>query len=77
MTQAATAMWLGYQGADAVDQMNAEHDPLHRDLCNWLGLTSHSMRMAAGETLTLNERRLAALEEDAVLHVQRFRQMSR
>ena len=77
MTQAETAAWCGYTGPDAVDQMNAEHDPLHAALCAWLGLTSHSLRMAAGEALTGQEQALAAYEEDAVLHVQRFREMSR
>ena len=77
MTQTRTAAWMGYEGPDAVDAMNAEHDPLHRELCAWLGLTSHSMRMAAGETLTPHECQLAAYEEHAVLGVQRLRQMHR
>ena len=64
--QAATARWMGYPDADA---MNAAHDPLHRALCRWLGIPSHSLRNAAGEP---HDAALAALEEDAVLHVQRF-----
>lgn len=68
---------MGYTGPDAADRMNAEHDPLHAALCRWLGLTSQSLRIAAGEALTPAEHKLAAYEEDAVLHVQRFRQMAR
>ena len=67
--QAVTARWMGYPDAAA---MNAQHDPLHRSLCTWLGVTSHALRDAAGEALTEGERYLAALEEDAVLHLQKF-----
>lgn len=67
--QAATARWMGYPDADA---MNAAHDPLHRSLCRWLGVTSHAMREAAGESLTREEQTLANMEEDAVMHLQRF-----
>ncbi|MGV0964185.1 MAG: hypothetical protein ACOYBT_09875 [Polynucleobacter sp.] len=49
--------------------MNREHDPLHRALCGWLGVRSHSMADAAGEPF---DPALSALEETAVLHVQRF-----
>jgi hypothetical protein len=67
--QAATARWMGYPNAAA---MNRDHDALHRALCAWLGVTSHAIRDAAGVPLTREEATLAALEEDAVLHVQRF-----
>lgn len=77
MTKDETAAWMGYRGPDAVARMDAEHDSLHRALCAWLGLDSQSMRVAAGETLTEREHALACYEEDAVLHVQRFRQMAR
>lgn len=68
--QRETAALLGY--GDDVDAMNADHDPLHRALCRWLGVTSHAMRDAAGEQMTPEEHTLAALEEDAVLKVQKF-----
>jgi hypothetical protein len=73
-TQAETAAWMGYE---TIDEMNAEHDPIHRALCGWLGLPSNSMRAAVGETLQGEDAALAAYEEDAVLHVQRFQQMAR
>ena len=64
--QAETAAWMGYGDAAA---MNAAHDPLHRALCGWLGVPSHSMACAAGEP---HDAELAAYEEAAVLHVQRL-----
>jgi hypothetical protein len=64
-------------GYATVEQMNAEHDQLHADLCAWLGIESQSLRIARGEPLTEAERELSYYEEDAVLHVQRFRQMAR
>jgi hypothetical protein len=63
--QARTAEWLGC----SVEQMNRDHDGLHHALCGWLGVPSHSMADAAGESFDGN---LAALEETAVLHLQRF-----
>jgi hypothetical protein len=65
---------MGYQ---TVEEMNAEHDPLHADLCAWLGIESQSLKIAHGEGLTDVQRELSWYEEDAVLHVQRFRQMAR
>lgn len=73
--QAEMAEWLGY-GAD-VRAMNAVHDALHADLCNFLGVASQSLRMAAGEALTGSERILADVEEEAVQHCQRLQQMTR
>jgi hypothetical protein len=64
--QAETARWMGYPDAAA---MNAVHDPLHLALCHWLGIPSHSMACAAGEA---HDAALAAVEESAVLHVQRL-----
>jgi hypothetical protein len=66
--QACTAAWMGV----SVSEMNRVHDDIHRALCAWLGITSHSMRDAAGEHLTPDEKSLADLEEAAVLHVQRL-----
>jgi hypothetical protein len=73
-TQAETAAWMGYE---TVEKMNAEHDQLHADLCSWLGIESQSLKVARGEALTEDERELAYYEEDAVLYVQRLRQMAR
>lgn len=64
--QAATARWMGYPDATA---MNAHHDPLHDALCRWLGVPSHSLRCADGEP---HDGALAAIEEDAVLYLQRL-----
>lgn len=63
--QAEMAEWMGCD----VETMNAAHDPAHRSICAWLGVPSHSMACADGESFDL---RLADLEENAVLHVQRF-----
>ena len=67
--QAATARWMGYPDAAG---MNADHDDLHRALCRWLGVTSHAMRIAAGESLSREDHTLANLEEDAVMYLQKF-----
>ena len=68
--QAETARQLGY--GDDVAAMNADHDPLHRALCAWLGVESQALRAAAGERLTKEEQDRAAFEEAAVLAVQKF-----
>jgi len=67
--QAEVAAWLGYSDADA---MNAEHDRWHLMLARWLGIRSQSLREADGETLSDTEQRLAWMEENAVLAVQRL-----
>lgn len=78
MDKATTAKWMGYPvGLTGIAEMDREHDPLHRRLCEWLGVTSQSMRDAAGEPLSPDQRKLACIEEDAVLHVQRFIQHAR
>lgn len=68
--QLETARALGY--GDDVAELNRQHDPLHVAMCKWLGVTSHSMRVAAGEELTSDEQRLAEQEEAAVIALQRF-----
>lgn len=66
----ATAARLGY-GADTL-AMCREHDPLHVLLCDWLSLpTSYAMLDAAG-LLDPADRELAAIEEEAVIAVQRL-----
>lgn len=69
--QARTARRLGY-GED-VEAMNRDHDPLHRALCEWLGLPSYSLSASAGHPVDPD---LARYEEAAVLAVQRFLQMA-
>jgi hypothetical protein len=59
------AEWMGC----SLTQLNAEHDAYHRALCAWLGVPSEAMKDAAGEP---HDGRLAGLEEEAVLHVQRL-----
>lgn len=72
--QAEVAQRLGYP--DAL-QMVLDHDPLHARLCDWLGLpASYSLRLAAGE-LPAEQVHLAAIEEEAVIAVQRFWTMAR
>jgi hypothetical protein len=67
--QAEMARWLGHESVDA---MNAAHDPLHHALCAWLGIESQSLRQSAGEELTNEELTQAAIEENAVLWVQKL-----
>lgn len=69
MTPAQCAEWLGCDEG----VMQAEHDILHADLCEWLGVESQSLRAANGQKLAPEQRKLAELEEHAVLAVQRFR----
>jgi hypothetical protein len=65
----ALAEWMGCDSAAAMDEY---HDWTHDCLCRDFGVTSHSLRLAKGETLTPDEQTLAKLEEAAVLHVQRW-----
>lgn len=67
--QAAMARWMGYPDSEA---MNAEHDELHAALARWLDAPSYALREASGDALTREERALASMEEDAVLHLQRY-----
>lgn len=62
--QEEMAKWLG---ASNVWNMNNYHDLLHRELCKWLGFPSYALMPE--ET---KPQELAALEEVAVLHLQRF-----
>ena len=66
--QQQMAEWLGC----SVEQMNARHDKLHCWLAEWAGQPSYSMMVADGKALTDEQRHLAAVEEDAVLAVQRY-----
>lgn len=68
--QAQTARELGY-GED-VRAMNREHDLIHLDLCTWLRIPSLAIQQAAGRRLSQEDAGLAAIEEDAVLAVQRL-----
>jgi hypothetical protein len=68
--QAATARRLGYGGD--VEAMCRDHDPLHAVLTDFLGLgRSYSLAFAAG-VLPPEQKRLADLEEAAVLALQAF-----
>lgn len=67
--QQAIADWMGC----TVEQMNMTHDAAHRQLCEQFGTgDSLSLRMARGEKLTEAEQRIAGLEENAVLAIQRW-----
>lgn len=63
--QAQTAASLGCTPLEMV----LLHDPLHMALADWLGFESHSLRAAAGLDM---DRRIADLEEAAVMAVQRL-----
>jgi hypothetical protein len=60
-----------------VDEMNRIHDPLHRATAKWLGTTSHSLRVAQGETLTAQELELAYAEEAAIMALQKWVHMAK
>jgi hypothetical protein len=68
--KATTAEWMGY-GED-IAEMDRCHDWWHQALAKWLGLPSHSMRVAAGEDLSHDQRVLAGNEEDAILNLQKY-----
>jgi hypothetical protein len=71
----STAEALGY-GNDILG-MCQDHDPLHVALCRWLGLEiSFSMSVAMGDVTDNPTKELAALEEAAVIAVQRFAKRS-
>lgn len=63
------AAWSGYPDRDT---LNRDHDSLHKALCRWLGVDSQALREGAGEPLSEPEMVLAGMEEEAVLHVQRW-----
>jgi len=65
-----TARLLGY--GDDWQAMDRDHDRLHAALCRWLGVPSHALEIAAGQSLPFERHALANYEEDAVLFVQRL-----
>lgn len=67
--QEEMARWMGYADAQA---MNLDHDRLHSAVAFFLGVPSHALRDAAGAALSDREANLAALEEAAVLPLQRY-----
>lgn len=69
--KADMAKWMG---CETVEEMDRDHDPLHAELCQWMGSTSYSLLAAQGVQLPDNLRRIAELEECAVLNVQRWLQ---
>ena len=64
------ADWMGC----SVEEMNDFRDGLHAELCQWMGATSYSLLMAQGVELSPSRKALADLEENAVLHTQRWLQ---
>lgn len=70
----AMAEWMRYPSVEAMDN---DHDDLHEALAGFFAVPSHSLRIRDGEELTENEKHLAAVEETAVLHVQRWLQWLR
>lgn len=74
MNKTERAAWMGY---DTPEEMDAEHDELHRWLCYLFDIPSYSMIIAEGGNLPHEEYCIANYEEDAVLHVQRWLQRYR
>lgn len=66
--QSEMAEWMGC----SVEEMNLAHDQLHRMLAELSGYTSYAMRQADGLPIAPDEQKLADLEEEAVLHLQRY-----
>jgi hypothetical protein len=66
--QAAMARWMGC----SVETMNMDHDRLHELLADLVDMPSLSLQIARGESLSKEETALASLEEDAVLHLQKY-----
>lgn len=74
--KAQTAAWMGYPpGLKGIVAMDLSHDDWHRAVCAWLGVPSHSMMVAEGDSEA--NQRLAGHEEDLVLHLQKFVQHAR
>jgi hypothetical protein len=69
--KAALAEWMKYPSVDAMD---ADHDELHERICRAFGVPSFSLAKARGHKLTAIGEDVAACEEAAVLHVQRWLQ---
>jgi hypothetical protein len=67
----ALAAWMKYPSAEAMD---ADHDGLHEKLCEMFSVPSYSLRKRDGGTMTEHMEELAACEEAAILHVQRWLQ---
>lgn len=70
--QHSSYQWMGYDNAD---QMNEDHDLLHRELSIWSCWDSLALKQAAGESLTHEQATLANYEEDCVLYLQRYLRM--
>jgi hypothetical protein len=68
MTKEETAAFIGC----SVEEMDRDHDDIHRGLCKLLDVKSYSMAVANREQLTHEEWEIANYEEDAVLYVQRW-----
>lgn len=66
--QAAMAEWMGC----SVEKMNRCHDRLHRWIADRVGHPSYSLLASQGEHLTPEENAVAAVEEESVLHLQRY-----
>lgn len=67
--QEAIARWMGY---DSAEEMNQEHDELHKGISAYFELPSYALSKARGTKLNEAQAFLAALEEDAILHLQRY-----
>lgn len=68
------AEWMGYR---SVEDMDGEHDSIHRWLCDRLGVRSRSLAVGRGEGLSEEDWTLANCEEDVVLNLQRLIQRLR
>lgn len=67
--QEAVARWMGY---DSAEEMNLDHDTLHQMVARQFNVYSFALAKSRGGTLDAEQEFLAALEEDAILHLQRY-----
>lgn len=68
------AQWMGY---DSVEEMDEDHNLTHEAICEQLGVRSYSLAVRDGLTLNDEQYRIAAMEEQAIIHIQRWLQHMR
>ena len=61
-------------GYDSVEEMDEDHDLTHEAICERLGVRSYSLAVRDGLTLTDEQYRIATMEEQAILCIQRWLQ---
>jgi hypothetical protein len=69
LDRTALTEWMKYP---SIQEMDADHDRLHELVCDMLAVRSYSLAKRDGATLSQEEEDLAACEEAAILHLQRW-----